>query len=75
MGLFKNFKFDFKYIMAFASLSSCFLILVFLANWAIPEHNKDMFNMLSAMFFQSTIGKAMRALFPDKEDIKKQPTT
>lgn len=66
----KSFKFNFRYIMAVLALILCFVIIMVLGFHEIPKQNETLFNVLATMFFASSITKVMRALFPDKEEVK-----
>lgn len=55
-------------------MAGCLLIVAAIINVKIPAENRDILNILSALFFRETLGPVMRSYFPVKDkDIKKEP--
>lgn len=67
---FKLPKLDFKKFVAFMVLCGTYGILWALTRHAVPPENKDLFNVLTGIVFNATIGRVMRALFPEKEELR-----
>jgi hypothetical protein len=50
-------------IFAIASLAFCFLVLLLLMFFDVPEPNRDVFNILAGSFFGGTIGSITGYLY------------
>jgi hypothetical protein len=59
-----------KNLLAALAMLGCLSIVAALINHAIPDSNKEIFNILSALFFNTVLGAIMRNYFPPKETNK-----
>lgn len=60
-------QFNVKNLLALTIIAGSLAIVAALINNAVPEGNKDLFNILAALWFRETTSPIVKYFFPTKE--------